>query len=117
MANNSILNNLHVLFAVLLCSCATTFDSTAIAPASELPAQLTINKSAGRGDMLFVTLRLEDGQELPFGVDTGSEGTIFDKSLTPKLGKRLGTKLLSGWHGKTEADIYAAPNLYVGSVR
>ncbi|HEY5234209.1 MAG TPA: retropepsin-like aspartic protease [Verrucomicrobiae bacterium] len=105
------------LSLVLLCSCATTFQQSAIVPATELPADATINKSAGRGDMLFVTLRLEDGQELSFGVDTGAEGTVFDKSLESKLGKRLGTKTLSGWHGKTESALYAAPNLYFGNVR
>lgn len=105
------------LSLLLLCSCATTSQQSAIVPATKLPADATINKSAGRGGMLFVTLRLEDGQEFSFGVDTGAEGTVFDKSLELKLGKRLGTKTLSGWHGKTESDLYAAPNLYFGNVR
>ena len=39
--------------------------------------------------MLNVTLRLENGEKLPFVVDTGSPGTLFDKSLVPKLGGRL----------------------------
>jgi hypothetical protein len=106
-------------FASLLffCSCATAPKPSAFIPAAEFPAATTINKSAGRGGMLFVNLRLEDGQECLFGVDTGSEGTIFDKSLQPKLGKRLGAITLSGWRGKTESELYAAPNLYLGNVR
>jgi hypothetical protein len=67
--------------------------------------------------MLFVNLRLEDGQECSFGVDTGAAGTILDKSLQSKLGKRLGAITLSGWRGKTDSDLYAAPKLYLGNVR
>ncbi len=66
-------------------------DPSAIIPASELPADVSMNKEAGRGNWLFVTLRLESGEELPFFVDTGMTLTLLDKSLEPKLGKRLGT--------------------------
>ena len=73
---------------LLLCSCATTPEPPAIIPASELPADVIVNKDAGRGMWLFVTLRLESGEELPFFVDTGMTFTLFDKSLESKLGKR-----------------------------
>ncbi|HEY3932877.1 MAG TPA: retropepsin-like aspartic protease [Verrucomicrobiae bacterium] len=65
-----------------------------------------------------MTLRLEDGEELPFMIDTGASGTIFDKSLEPKLGKRLGTETTAGWSGKGgKANLYAAPKLYLGNTR
>src|ERR1022692_258 len=54
------------LSLLLLCSCATTPEPSAIIPASELPADVTINKDAGRGNKLIVTFRLESGEELPF---------------------------------------------------
>ncbi len=77
-----------------------------------------MNKDAGRGNLLFITLRLEDGEELPFILDTGSPGTLFDKSLAPKL-KRLP---LGTWKvpmpGETqETSIYLEPKLYLGSSR
>src|SRR6266516_5504781 len=79
------------LSLLLFCSCATTPEPSAIIPASELPPDVTMNKAAGRGNWLFVTLRLESGEALLFFVDTGMSVTLLDKSLEPKLGKRLGT--------------------------
>jgi hypothetical protein len=37
-----------------------------------LPAETSFNKDAGHGENLFVKLHLENGQELLFGMDTGS---------------------------------------------
>ena len=93
---------------LLLCSCATQKSIR-----SRLPADVTMNQGAGQGVMLIVTLRLESGEKLPFMVDTGSSGTGFDKSLEPKLGKRLGTG--TAWHfgEKQEGGAYAAPRLYL----
>jgi len=90
-------------------------DPSAIIPASELPADVSMNKEAGRGNWLFVTLRLESGEELPFFVDTGMTLTLLDKSLEPKLGKRLGTGRVMHFDGTSEAGIYTAPKLYLGS--
>jgi hypothetical protein len=92
-------------------------DPSALIPASQLPADVAINKDAGRGNLLFVTLRLESGEELPFFVDTGSPATLFDKSLEPKLGTRIGTGAFSNFGTKHEMDIYAAPKLYLGSTQ
>jgi hypothetical protein len=81
-----------------------------------LPAEVAINKDAGRGNFLFVTLRLENGQELPFMIDTGAPDTLFDKSLEPQLGKPLGTE--TNWfleNGQDrESRSYSEPKLYLG---
>jgi hypothetical protein len=98
------------LSLLLLCSRATA-DS--IHP--QLPADVIINKNAGRGSLLFVTLRLESGEELPFVVDTGASGTCFDKSLEPKLGKPLDTATISMSGSEEESGIYVEPKLYLGS--
>jgi hypothetical protein len=45
---------------LLLCSCATKNSIH-----SQLPADVTINKEAGRGGLLLVMLRLEGGEKLP----------------------------------------------------
>jgi hypothetical protein len=107
-----------LLFAsvLLLCSCATSPHSSAVVPA-QLPADVTMNEDAGRGNWLFVTLRLESGEESPFFVDTGTPITLFDTSLEPRLGKRLGTKTFWNFSTKSKAGIYAAPKLYLGSTR
>lgn len=64
---------------------------------------------------MFVMLRFENGEEMPFVVDTGASWTVFDKSMAPKLGKRLDTISLGSWSGTHRASVYAAPKLYLGS--
>ena len=83
---------------------------------AQLPADVTINHDAGRGNFLFVTPQLENGEDLPLVVDTGAPGTLLDKSLEPKLGKRLGTRTIWMLGGKQKVAIYSAPNLYLGGV-
>jgi hypothetical protein len=100
------------LSLLVLCSCETA-DS--IRP--ELPAEVHFSKDAGRGDWLYLTLRLENGDELLFNVDTGAPVTVLDKSLEPKLGKRLSeTTVRYAWKEVT-GHIYAAPKLYLGKTR
>ena len=84
---------------MMLSSCATApiwlVDDSIRPP---LPAETFLNKGAGRGDNLFVRLRLETGEELLFLVDTGSPCTVLDKSLEPELGKRLGITKVKWFH-------------------
>jgi hypothetical protein len=94
----------------LLCSCTTGKPIR-----SHLPADVTLNKNAGRGGWLIVTVKLESGEKLPFIVDTGSPWTLFDKSQEPKLGKRLDTTTLWNFGVKHESGVYAAPKLYLGN--
>src|ERR1017187_1023419 len=101
------------LCLLLLCSCATSQKQSAPA----LPANVHFDKEAGRkAKPIFVKLRMENGEELPFMVDTGSPETFFDKSLEPKLGKCFKVeKMLFGWYGKRTVRLYAAPKLYLGN--
>ena len=95
---------------LLLCSCAT------VDPARpRLPADVPFNKNAGRGNWLYVTVRLESGEQLPFLLDTGAPMTWFDKSQEHKLGECLGTLTAWNFGAKQEAGLYAAPKLYLGS--
>ena len=82
---------------------------------SALPADVAINKDASRGNLLFVILRLESGEELPFVVDTGAAATIVNKSLEPKLGKRLETGTMWNFGVKHKSGVYATPKLYLGN--
>ena len=103
----------------LLCSCISApkwYPADAIQPVP--PPETSFNPEAGRGDSLFVTLQLADGEWLLFGVDTGSPVTILDQSLVSKLGERLEIKtILTGYFGKNTAGIYKAPALYLDTTR
>ena len=94
-----------------VCSCATKTVSRL-----QLPADVTMNPEAGRGGWLIVPVRLEDGQELPFLVDTGAGSTILDLSLVPKLGARLGSANLEKWDSTNKVGVYAAPKLYLKNI-
>ncbi len=77
-----------------------------------------MNQDAGRGDFLVITLRLENGEELPFLVDTGTGLTLFDKSMAPQLGKKTGDISMGNpkhWGQYIKSDLYLAPNLYLGN--
>jgi hypothetical protein len=99
---------------MLLCSCASSH-----AVRLQLPAPVNLSQDAGRGNLLFVTLRLADGDELPSVLDTGSPGTLFDKSLVKKLGVRLP---LGKWTVPMDGErqksaVYWEPKLYLGGTR
>jgi len=96
---------------MLLCSCATQNPAN-----SRLPADVTMNKEAGRGGLLMVTVRLADGEKLPLVVDTGCPITSFDKSLEQKLGRRLDSGTLLNFGVEQDIGVYAAPKIYLGNV-
>ncbi len=98
----------------LLCGCAATPREQENVAARELPGVVKMNKDAGRGVWLFVAVRLENGEELPFFLDTGANITAFDKSLEPKLGNRLGTVKAKHYSDVLVGGIYAAPKLFLG---
>jgi hypothetical protein len=102
------------VFIILPCSCTTPNLSH-----PSLPDDIALTAKVGE-EPIFLKLRLETGEELLFMLDTGAPGTILDKSLEAKLGKRLGSrKSAYGWkaNGKPTFGIYAAPTLYLGNVR
>jgi hypothetical protein len=107
------------LSAFLICSCATTGQRFVTVPAAQLPPDTAINKEAGHGDWLYVTLHLENGQRLRFLVDTGSPYTILEKSLEPKLGRPFGNvKIPAPWYGiDMKLRTYRSPALYLGNTR
>ena len=80
-------------------------------------AEAYFSRNAGRGGYLIVKLRLEDGRELPFMMDTGAPVTVFDTSLESNLGNVLGTNVVSyGWRGYRTNHLVNAPKLYLGDV-
>lgn len=111
-----IIPTLRVLGALwcvlLLCSCTTGHSIGA-----QQSNEVAINKDAGRGQLLFVMVRLEDGKELPFVVDTGTSVTLLDKSLESKLGKSVGKVSMGSWGKKEESPVYKAPKLLLGNTQ
>lgn len=95
---------------LLLCRCPA-------ADTPRLPAELRLNRDAGRGDWIIVTVGLADGEKFPFIVDTGAPVTVFDKSLEPLLGQRLDTGRFWNFGVAHEMSVYAAPKLYLGDSR
>src|ERR1035437_7268218 len=93
---------------LLLCSCAT---ENSVHP--RLPATVTMNKEAGRGGLLIIKLRLENGEKASLVVDSGMPIVVFDKSYESKLGKRLGTGSLWNFGVEQKVDVYAAPRLFL----
>jgi Aspartyl protease len=83
---------------------------------SKLPPEIPINENAGRGGWVVVTLHTGDGDSFPFLLDTGTSGTLFDKSAETKLGKSLGDVSVNGWGHKKTGHIYTMPRLYLGDV-
>lgn len=117
---------------LLFCSCASPAPSSARAATGSgesnvwststrpsLPAEVTMNEGAGRGDLLIVMLRIEAiGEPLPFVLDTGAPGTLFDRSLAPKLTRLpLGTWTIQTLNEKQESGIFLQPALYLGNAR
>lgn len=84
-------------------------------PATQLPPEAPMNKDAGRGNEIFVTLQLANGKNLPFLIDTGASTTVMDKSLEPLLGKRLSSGEIHLFGAGQEADSYFAPALYLAN--
>lgn len=105
---------------LIFCSCAATSNRWYADDSSRppLPTETSFNKGAGRGDQLFITLRSGGSEDWLFMVDTGAYDTVLDKSLEPKLGKRIETKhVLYGWLGKRTVGIYESPKLYLGNIQ
>jgi len=73
-----------------------------------------MNKDAGRGNFIFITVRMHDGEALPFVLDTGAFSTLLDKSLEPKLGHRIDSGTLRVFGAAHRVGQYEAPALYVG---
>ncbi len=98
------------LCALVLCSCASL---------PQRPLDVDMNPDAGRDGELLVNLRLENGEAMPFIVDTGSPGTLFDKTLASKLGWRLpiGNVDVPVGGNAQKSGVYLEPKLYLGGTR
>ena len=99
-------------------SCVTApqhLDDDSIRP--DHPAEVSFNESAGRGDLLYLTLHLDNGKECLFAVDTGAPITILDKSLESSLGRPHGSIILSSSYGAGKVRWYRAPILHLANSR
>lgn len=117
MTSKSLAAALGLWLIFLLSSCATQ-SSAKRSSSGQLPAALSFDRSAGRGDGIFVILRTEQGEELLFNVDTGCPYTVLDRSLEPQLGKRIGkTRIRWIFQKPVPTYIYRSPKLYSADVQ
>ena len=105
-----------VIGLMVLCSCATAPRFSG--PVAR-PAEQPMNAGAGKGDVIYVTLRVNGHRDALFVVDTGSSSTLLDSSLSGELGKPLGKITASdGTTGqKVKLTRYRAPSLFLGETR
>jgi hypothetical protein len=97
---------------LFLCCCAAG-NPLRSAALSGFPPEIDMNKDAGRGEWIFLNVRVA-GQELPFFLDTGAAVTCVDKSLEPKLGKRFLTMPTRTFIFTNSSGVYPAPAFYLG---
>ncbi len=102
-----------LLLLLLSLPACTTHNLTRL----PLPPEIALNQTAARGNQLIITIRLESGEELPFGIDTGSPMTVFDKSLESKLGPRLGDATMAVFGATQKTGFYKTPRLYLQNTR
>ena len=85
--------------------------------ATDLPEEIPLERDGGKAGLILINVKLENGEEVKLALDTGSPLTVFDKSLAPLLGKRLGSETLHfmayGWKG---GSAYKAPKLTLNGV-
>ena len=108
---------LFVCLLFLKLSRCSAGAETIVRPATpiENPILRTFNGLPG----IFVRLRMENGKEYLFQIDTGRPNTTLDKSLEPLLGNRLDSSVffepLIVKGGISRAGVYKAPKLYLGN--
>ena len=105
------------LFRLLAATNAPAASIISFVPMTGLPREVSMNADAGRGNELFITVSLSNGEKLPFLLDTGASTTIIDKSLEAELGKRLGTGKIRVFGISQDVDSYYAPFLFVGNTQ
>src|SRR5213075_1852089 len=58
---------------------------------SAILEEAPLNKGAGQGDTVYLSLSMNGQNGVLFEVDTGLDHTILDESVAAELGKPLGT--------------------------
>jgi len=80
----------------------------------KVPFETSINPDAGRGNLIFTNVRLKDGKEVSFVLDTGAGITCID---TSNLGRSVGSVTAHNWGKDSKKKLYAAPAIYLGGAR
>jgi hypothetical protein len=111
-----------VIVSLTLSLCVAGNSATVLASGTSpvgLLTELSLDDTVLSGGPILVNLSLEDGEKLLFEVDTGSGRTLLDESLTPKLGRRVGSRRanFSGDNRIKTEEIFLAPKLYAGNTR
>ena len=97
---------------------ASPANASTNSPPWPFPGAINLDKAFCAEGPIIVQLRLDDGEGLPFMVDTGALVTFLDASLTPKLGRRLGSGHIPFpfESGVGAQGIYQMPKLCAGEM-
>lgn len=109
---------LSILFSILISSCAAPMGQTQNAEFG-LPEEVQMDRYAGLGNPVLVTVHLQSGAEFRCIVDTGSPWSLLPKSVESQLGKRLATvKASTSLDSPREnMNLYQSPVVYLGNTR
>jgi hypothetical protein len=111
---HSTLWKITTAFLFLLCSCASLVSQRTIDGLKKSP-EVAFEIQAGE---IYVAIRVNNGDEGFFLVDTGSQITVLDKSCEAQLGKRIGTCQWSlANQPREKTGIYQPPLLYLANTQ
>ncbi len=99
-----------VMSLAVWCSCAISLETTN-GLVHALPGELPINYEARRFGLILLPVRIGDGEEMLFAMETGGPFTLLDRSLEPKLGKPLRRGKVQSVYGVLSGRYYPAPTL------
>lgn len=113
---------LFCAFALRLWCAAADLSSSADASTEgligrALPIDVSMNRTAGHGEGIYIELKVESNKEGLFQLDTGASITFLDIALAPKLGKPKKTVSYTNYDHKETASLYSTPSLYLGDTR
>jgi hypothetical protein len=107
---------MKIAATIIASTCLVFFSScaTPVPVRPPLPAAVPLENGAGHGDFVLLPLHLENRKDLLFIVDTGAPDSLFDQSLEPILGKRVGRQRIKSMYGTEKHNLYREPRLYLG---
>lgn len=91
-------------------------SAAAGSPSPHQPRPLAEFAVSKHGRLITLTVTLPDRTEVPFLLDTGAAVTIIDESLKPSGVQPSGRRRFSTAAGDIDLDLFAAPQLRIGSL-
>lgn len=105
-----------VLLVLFATSCAAPRPLQEESEGSDHTFEVELGPILRPGQLIFVTLRLENGKSFECLVDTGSTSTEFPTSVEEELGAKVGERSFRNLHaGPFKERLYKAPRVFLGT--